>query len=251
MPGCRQMVQNVRKWPGKNEKSINTKGKLNLLGPTCHLRYSHLWFWINGLDHGNIIMTSKMGDTVPTSNGQEAALLQRIAAQHRGSFEQLFSCYHPRVFKFVFRLTRSYSAADELANDVLLTVWQSAGQFRAESKVSTWIFGIAYRKSLRYLRKRKLKVFSVLEQDALADDMDSNVERQDWVQQAIQKLPAKQKLTVMLVYYLGLSCEETAAITGSPVSTVKTRMFHARRKLKTHLADSAMPKTAIEEVENE
>lgn len=185
------------------------------------------------------------------SNEQEEALLQRVAEQHRTSFERLFTAYHPRVFKFVFRLTRSYNVADELTNDVLLAVWQNAGRFRAESKVSTWIFGIAYRQSLRHLRKRKLTFVPVLDEDAQVDDTVANFERQDWVQQGIHQLPAKQKLTVMLVYYLGLSCEETAVVTSSPVSTVKTRMFHARRKLKDYLARTAAPKVALEEDENE
>jgi len=190
--------------------------------------------------------TPKMSDAIRPSNEQEEALLRRIAAQHRPSFEKLFGSYHPRIFKFVFRLTRSYSAADELANDVLLTVWQNAEQFRAESKVSTWIFGIAYRQSLRYLGKRKPDALPLFDQDALAHDENSDFERQNWVQHGIQQLPPKQKLTVMLVYYLGLSCEETAVATDSPVSTVKTRMFHARRKMKDYLAKSAVPTSATE-----
>jgi RNA polymerase sigma-70 factor (ECF subfamily) len=192
------------------------------------------------------MMTSKTSDAIRPSNEQEEALLRRIAGQHRPSFEKLFGSYHPRIFRFVFRLTRSYSAADELANDVLLTVWQNAEQFRAESKVSTWIFGIAYRQSLRYLRKRKPDTVPLFDRDALAHDANSDFERQNWVQHGIQQLPPKQKLTVMLVYYLGLSCEETAVVTDSPVSTVKTRMFHARRKMKDYLAKSAVPTAATE-----
>lgn len=181
------------------------------------------------------------------SNEQEEILLHRIADQHRASFETLFAAYHPRIFKFVFRLTRSYNAADELTNDVLLTVWQSADQFRAESKVSTWIFGIAYRQSVRYLRKRKVQFVPISDQDARVDDTAGQFERQDWVHQGIHQLPPKQRATLMLVYYLGLSCEETAVVTASPVSTVKTRMFHARRKLKKHLAASAAPSMAPKE----
>lgn len=194
---------------------------------------------------------SKTSDAIRPSNEQEEALLRRIASQHRPSFEKLFGSYHPRVFRFVFRLTRSYSAADELANDVLLIVWQNAEQFRAESKVSTWIFGIAYRQSLRYLRKRKPDAVPLFDQDALARDANSDFERENWVQHGIQQLPPKQKLTVMLVYYLGLSCEETAVVTDTPVSTVKTRMFHARRKMKDYLAKSAAPTAATEADENE
>lgn len=193
----------------------------------------------------------KENDGLPTSNEQEAALLRRIAEQHRPSFEKLFAAYHRRIFKFVFRLTRSYSAADELANDVLLAVWKSAKNFRGDSKVSTWVFGIAYRKSLRHMRKKKLDVVALLDQDAIAPDTNSDLERQNWVQHGIQKLPPKQQLTVMLVYYLGLSCEETAVATNSPVSTVKTRMFHARKKMKDYLATSAEPTVLTEANEND
>lgn len=197
------------------------------------------------------MMTPRTKDGTESSDELEAALLRRIADQHRLSFEEIFGAYHARIFKFVFRLTRSYGAADELANDVLLTVWRSAEKFRGESKVSTWIFGIAYRQSLRYLRKKEPDTVSLFDQDAPTNDMSSDLERQNWVQQGIQKLPPKQRLTVMLVYYLGLSCEETAAATGSPVSTVKTRMFHARQKMRDYLETSAEPMTMTEATEND
>ena len=66
-------------------------------------------------------------------------------------------------------------------------------------------------------------------------------ELEDWVRYGIDKLPEAQQTAVMLVFYLGLTYEETAAITDCPVNTVKTRMFHARRKLKTLLESHAMP----------
>lgn len=196
-------------------------------------------------------MTADVNSAEAFSNEQEIALLSQIVDGDRASFEELHNIYQPRLFKFVFRLTRSYNTADELTNDVLFTVWQDAGRFRGDSRVSTWIFGIAYRKSVRHLRKRRLKLVPALDQDAIVDESGGDIERQDWVQQGIDQLPPKQKLTVMLVYYVGLSCEETAAATASPVSTVKTRMFHARRKLKKHLAIAATPSSLLEEEDHE
>ena len=70
---------------------------------------------------------------------------------------------------------------------------------------------------------------------------DTTLEREDWVRQSIERLPPKQKLTVMLTYFLGLTCEETATASGVPVNTVKTRMFHARQKMKRHLVASKTP----------
>lgn len=175
------------------------------------------------------------------TNVTEIKLLQGVADKERAAFEQLFRIYHPRLFTFLFRLTRSHGAADELTNDVLLTLWKDAGRFRGESKVSTWIFGIAYRQALAYLRKRKLTTVSLLEEDMAAAENDTTLEREDWIRQSIERLPPKQKLTVMLVYFLGFTCDETATASGVPVGTVKTRMFHARRRLKRHLVASRTP----------
>jgi len=183
----------------------------------------------------------RLGNSGNDKGAAEALLLRRVADGDRGAFEELFEIYHPRLFAFLFRLTRSHGTAEELANDVMLTLWKDAGRFRGESKVSTWVFGIAYRKALAHLRKRKLTLVSIKDDDATVGDTGAQFEREDWVRQGIQALPAKQKLTVMLVYFLGLSCEETASAVGVPVNTVKTRMFHARKNMKEHLIASGVP----------
>ena len=187
------------------------------------------------------MMSVQAGIQGNNANTAEAQLLQRIADKDGDAFEALFESYYPRLFRFLFRLTRSHGAAEELANDVLLTLWKDADRFRGESKVSTWIFGIAYRQALAHLRKRKFKLVPFVERDAVVDEAGAQIEREDWVRRGVEELPPKQKLTVMLVYFLGLSCEETAKVSGVPVSTVKTRMFHARRKMKHHLIASEVP----------
>jgi RNA polymerase sigma-70 factor (ECF subfamily) len=188
----------------------------------------------------------KAGKSGDNANAAEVLLLRRIADDDREAFVELFENYHPRLFTFLFRLTRSHGSAEELANDVLLTLWKSAGRFRGESKVSTWVFGIAYRQALTHIRKRKLNLVLFGDNDKAAQAASSiepndRLEREDWVRRGIDELPPKQKLTVMLVYFLGLSCEETSSVTGVPTSTVKTRMFHARRKMKQHLVASSVP----------
>jgi RNA polymerase sigma-70 factor (ECF subfamily) len=133
----------------------------------------------------------------------------------------------------------------------MLTLWKDAGRFRGESKVSTWIFGIAYRQALAHLRKRKFKLVSIRDDDAVVGETDARLEREDWVRQGLQTLPPKQKLTVMLVYFLGLSCEETANASGVPINTVKTRMFHARKKMKEQLIASGVPENWTQDISND
>ena len=169
----------------------------------------------------------------------DLALLELIAAGDRDALTDLYTRYHARLFKFVFRLTRSHTAADELVNDIMLAVWRSARNFRGDSKPSTWIFGIAYRQALKRLSRKKLSIASYFDVDHLPDNDARSFEQEDWVRHGVDTLPPAQRLAVELVFYLGLSYDEVAAVTDCPVNTVKTRMFHARRKLRLQLQASA------------
>ena len=180
---------------------------------------------------------------------EERALLELIAAEDRDALTELYSHYHARLFKFVFRMTRSYTDADELVNDIMLAVWRSAGNFRGDSKPSTWIFGIAYRQALKRLSRKQISIASHLDVDLLPDTQPKAVEEEDWVRHGLEVLPAAQRLAMELVFFLGLSYEEVAAVTECPVNTVKTRMFHARRKLKEHFLSSACDEHTSGEVD--
>ena len=187
-------------------------------------------------------MINTRKETDPGSpNELERQLLLRISDRDRDALREFYELYHPRVFKFVFRLTNSYSLADELANDIMVVVWNKAGTFRGDSKVSTWIFGVAYRQTMRRLSRKKLPLVSSVDLDTLNADQDDSLEQEDWVRQAMQRLPDAQRITVLLVFYLGMSYEEVAEVADCPVNTVKTRMFHARKKLKSLLMATAMP----------
>lgn len=172
-------------------------------------------------------------------DSEERVLLELVASGDRDALTALYTEYHSRLFKFVFRLTQSHTAADELVNDIMLAVWRSARNFRGDSKPSTWIFGIAYRQALKRMSRRKLSIASYFEVDALPDPDGGSFEQEDWVRQGLDTLPPAQRLAMELVFYLGLSYDEVAAVTDCPVNTVKTRMFHARRKLREQLTGSA------------
>ncbi len=172
---------------------------------------------------------------------RDRALLERVVARDRDALTQLFLAYQARLFKFVFRLTNSYTAAEELVNDIMLIVWRKAISFQSESKVSTWIFGIAYRQTMRRVTRKQLRTLNDYEPEEAPADDDPTFETEDWIRSGLEMLPAAHQVTVVLVFYLGLSYEETAQVTQCPVNTVKTRMYHARRKLKTILTITALP----------
>jgi RNA polymerase sigma-70 factor, ECF subfamily len=159
--------------------------------------------------------------------------LQRIAARDCGALEEMYTHYHRRLARFLTRLTFRYELAEEIINDTLWIVWQQAGEFRGASRVSTWIVGIAYRRALQTLRHVSVRpgVMPVDEPDEPADPANE-VELKQLLDRALATLPSEQRLVLELTYFLGHTCEEIATITDCPVNTVKTRMFHARRKLR-------------------
>jgi RNA polymerase sigma-70 factor (ECF subfamily) len=124
---------------------------------------------------------------------------------------------------------------EEIINDTFWVVWTKASEFRGASQLSTWIIGIAYRRALNTLRRERLRPVG---SEPVAEDMlavpscAAGEERNQWIQQGLDKLPLEQRLTLELTYTLGHSCEEIATILSCPVNTVKTRLFRARETLK-------------------
>lgn len=175
----------------------------------------------------------------PSLNNNEAelALIRRITLRDRVALRELYVLYHRRLSRFLMRLTQRQDLAEEIINDTLLVVWNSADRFRGDSRVSTWIVGIAYRRALKSVRRRRS--FELIELEAndslVGADGLQDCETQEWIEEALEELPIEQRLCLELAYVLGHSCEEIAAITSCPVNTVKTRLFHARRKLSVLL----------------
>ncbi len=81
-------------------------------------------------------------------------LLDRVVAGDRDAFRDLYIAYHRRLARFLTRLTRRYELAEEIINDTMWVVWRRADKFRGDSRVSTWIIGIAYRRALKSLKSR-------------------------------------------------------------------------------------------------
>lgn len=195
--------------------------------------------------------TMRQTDEFRAAEQRERALLESIVQHDRDALGELYQVYQPRLFKFIFRLIRDYDIVDELVNDVMLVVWRSAAKFRGESRVSTWIFGIAYRQAMRRLSRKRLDLVTEMDLDKFSGPVRTDIENEDWVRAGIDALPAAQQAVVVLVFYNGLSYAEAAAVTDCPVNTIKTRMFHARRKLRDLLIQAAQPDSGARETRNE
>lgn len=170
-------------------------------------------------------------------------MLEAIAeSRSRVVMQQFYQRYQTRLLPFLQRMTPDRSLTEEVYNDVMLTVWDKAESFRGQSRVSSWVFSIAYRACLRRLKRhqvyQKLKdflSFSAEQQEELTHNEASQLESGDLVAKALKTLPDKQRIVVELAYFEGYSVAEIAEIADCPVNSVKTRLFHARKKLGQYL----------------
>lgn len=177
------------------------------------------------------------------SNETDLSLIAKISAGDRAAFRVLYERYYDRLLRFICRITGQIEEAQEGVNDVMLVVWQKSAQFRGDSKVSTWILGIAYRKALQLAEKKRrwmdrFKASDISDWNELPSPKSEHTdeaEMQDWLQHGLRQLSPKQRAVVELTHYYGFSYEEIGEILDCPTNTVKTRMFHAREKLRRAL----------------
>jgi RNA polymerase sigma-70 factor (ECF subfamily) len=170
----------------------------------------------------------------------DIALLARIAAGDRAALRELHATYYHPLLRFIYRITGRLDLAQEGVNDVMLVVWRNAASFAGRSSVSTWIMGIAYRKALKLLaasRRWSERIAGAPFDEAVerleaAPGQSDDGELRDLLDVALRHLSAEHRAVVELTYFYGCSYEEIAVIAACPVNTVKTRMFHARARLK-------------------
>lgn len=171
----------------------------------------------------------------------ENAALRRICGGDKLAFQALYRVYFSRLARFLNRLTRNVPLIEEIINDTMLVVWQKAATFDGSCKPSTWIFAIAYRQGLKALRGLDEPLEPQEEPSGETGNGPEHAmvahQLRQGVSRAIDCLPVEQRVVVSLTYYHGMAYQEIADTMGCPVNTVKTRMFHARQKLKDMLSD--------------
>jgi RNA polymerase sigma factor (sigma-70 family) len=160
------------------------------------------------------------------------------------AFELLYRAYYRRLTRFLEQVTRKPHLNDEILNDTMLVVWHKAHAFNGSSRVSTWIFAIAYNKAMKALRRepRVQEELAAAEADAEAMTWAASPETELidhesrlGIRHLLSLLNPEQRAVIELTYYHGYAYKDIAAVVGCPIATVKTRMFHARRKLREML----------------
>ena len=177
-------------------------------------------------------------------NDEVNQLLVRIGREDQAAFRQLYKAFSRKVYAYVLNMLGDHARAEEVLADSFYEVWRHPERFRGDSQFSTWLIGIARRKALMVYRARRPdEVHGDLEdiaETAASDTPDGYAElagkqRREGVQLCMGKLSDEHRECLHLVFYEGMSLAEVAEVQNCPEGTVKTRLFHARQKIKNCL----------------
>jgi RNA polymerase sigma-70 factor, ECF subfamily len=187
------------------------------------------------------------GTEQPTDEDLVAAVLEG----DRERFGDLIDRYQGRLVNYLFRLLRNADDAHDLAQEVLVKVYQVLDRYDPQYKFSTWLFRVAQNAAIDQIRRRRLKVVSLRQEDEEGEGRDwdlpspergpygelRNQERREAIQEAIESLPWEYRELILLRHFGELPYEEIARIKEMPLGTVKNKLFRGRQMLKEKLQD--------------
>ena len=175
------------------------------------------------------------------NNDRVKELLERVGRQDESAFRELYKAFSRKVYAYLMNQVQDTARAEEILADTMYEVWRAPGRFRGDAQFSTWLIGIARNKALMAYRSRRA--------DEVHDDLDDIAEtkasdapdafaqladkqRSQGVRHCMDKLSDEHRECMHLVFYEGFALAEVADVQGIPENTVKTRLFHARQKIK-------------------
>jgi RNA polymerase sigma-70 factor, ECF subfamily len=185
-------------------------------------------------------------NSTATQSTADQDLVIRIADGDELAMRVLYARHQLKIYRFVLRLVRDEMAAEDTISEVFLDVWRQAGRFEGRSSVTTWLLAMARNKAWSALRKRREAGIDEGVAEQLEDESDDpevvaqKADKGAAMRRCIERLTVDHREVIDLVYYQETSLEEVAVILDIPENTVKTRLFHARKKLSELLRDAGI-----------
>jgi RNA polymerase sigma-70 factor (ECF subfamily) len=170
----------------------------------------------------------------------DEALVRRFQKGEEAAFDELLERHRARIYGLVCRLAGS-NEAEDLAQDVFVAAYRSLRAFRGEAAFSTWLYRIAIHTCSHHLRRKRPESLELdetqpdhgREGDPLARAMQRELQVE--VRRAIDGLPYKLRVVILLRDMYGLSYEEIASAVGCPIGTVRSRLHYATQRLAVEL----------------
>jgi RNA polymerase sigma-70 factor (ECF subfamily) len=179
-----------------------------------------------------------MAMTIGDAHSDEA-LIDACRQGDRQAFDRLMERYQREIYRLCYRYVGHHEDASDMTQEVFIKVYKSIARFRGESAFSTWLYRIAVNTCLSFRSVRRPEgqelPDDIVSDAPHADDSIHMDQRSERVRRAIDRLPAKQRATLILKIYKDLKHEEVARVLNSSIGTVKANLFHAFRNLKKQL----------------
>ena len=172
-----------------------------------------------------------------SDTASDEALIKRIARGDQLAMRTLYARHRIPIYRWLLRIVRDETVAEDILSDVFLDVWRKATSFEGRASVSTWLLAIARYKALSARRARVDAELDERITSTIADPAGGpeaalqEKDRGERLRASLAKLSPEHREVIDLVYYHGKSVREVAEIVGVGEATVKTRMFYARKKL--------------------
>ncbi len=178
------------------------------------------------------------------SQNSDQHLIKRLKQGDKQALRSLIEQYKHMVYTLALRIVKNEEEAEEVSQDTFLKIYQSIGSFKGDAKLSTWIYRIAYHRSLDYVKKNKRKLQTThLEWEQVTNiqlaemtwDHLENLERRQLIQTALGHLPGEDGVILSLFYFESLSLKEIAEVLNITINTVKVRLHRSRKRLASIL----------------
>jgi len=178
---------------------------------------------------------------IRNTSDPDADMVKGVAGGDEKAFEQLVKKYEHSVLNTIYRYVGDRVEAEDIAQEVFLRVWRQARNFKGESRFSTWLYRIVVNQCLSDRRKYKetlQPLDATIEKEDGSETPEAEVERRkgaEIVRKAVDELPSRQRIALILSKFEGKSYKEVAQIMGVSLSTVESLIFRARSSLKKKL----------------
>ncbi|AXT53285.1 RNA polymerase sigma factor [Aquimarina sp. BL5] len=166
--------------------------------------------------------------------------IKQVLEGEVNTFSSLVERYQSLVYTIVFRMVRNKEEAEEIAQDTFIKAYKSLSKYRGEAKFSTWLYTIAYRKSLDAIKKNKRFVATELIEEVSEGEVGvvndalsylQDIERKEIISNSILKLPEEESAIITLYYFEEKSIKEIKEIVGLTEDNIKIKLYRSRKKL--------------------
>ncbi len=177
-------------------------------------------------------------------------IVKRALDGEQDAYNILLKKYRGAIYSLVYKMVKNREEAEDLVQETFIKAFSALGTFNAQYAFSTWLFKIASNNCIDFLRKKRLQTMSIDKPTEAKDGPITkelpdpiinpeaeliDTERKSIIEIAIDSLPSKYRIAILMRHKEEKSYEEIAEALDVPLGTVKARIFRAREKLKKHL----------------